>query len=211
MSIHGTDQDGWRGDLDEAAVLFLDRRPRLFAIAYRILGNVCEAEDVLQEVWLRWQATDRTVVLNPSAFLATMTSRLAINVVQSARSRHETLDPGFADAGGQERDPADAVENAEAVELAVLVLLERLTASERAAYVLREAFDYPYHRIAEILHLRAANTRQLVKRARDGVVSQRRRPVTSVTHRRLHQAFVSAATTGRLGDLETLLAAEVAH
>jgi RNA polymerase sigma-70 factor (ECF subfamily) len=201
----------WRWDLDDAAWLYLRVRPRLFQIAYRILGSVCEAEDVLQDVWVRWQATDRRVVLNPTAFLVTMTSRMAINVARSARLRRESLDADFRDPTAEGVDPQDAAERGEAVEIAVLILLQRLTPAERAAYVLREAFDYPYPRIAEILKLQAANTRQLVRRAHVGLASQRRRPVTSASHRRLHRAFVSAATTGRLSDLETLLAAEVSR
>ena len=209
MASH-PDQGRWHGELDEAALDFLAVRPQLFQVAYRILGNTWEAEDVLQEVWLRWQRTDRTVVQNPRAFLWTMTSRMAINVARSARFRRETSGAGFPEPEGGGADPQDVAERGEAVELAVLILFERLTPSERAAYVLREAFDYPYQRIAEILQLRSDNTRQLVKRAHDRLASQRRRPVNSDSHRRVHRAFVSAAATGRLADLETVLAADIA-
>src|SRR5262249_25573452 len=134
----------WRRDLDEAACVFLDLRPRLFQIAFRILGNVCEAEDVMQEVWLRWQGTDRTLVVNPTAFLVTVTTRMAINVARSARLRHETLDPVIVEPRDCALDPQEVAERGEAIEHAVLILLERLSPSERAAWVLREAFDYPY-------------------------------------------------------------------
>lgn len=206
------DQDRSTGELDQAASAFLGARPRLFKIAYRVLGSVCDAEDVMQEVWVRWQTTDRTVVMNPPAFLATVATRVAINVAQSACRRRETsvgprlpeqLDPGV--------DPQTAAERGEAVELAVLLLLERLTPSERGAYVLREGFDYPYRQIAEILQLHAANTRQLVKRAHERLAAQRGQPVNSATHRRLHQAFVTAAHAGELADLQKLLAADVAR
>lgn len=197
-------------DLDAAAAVFVSARPRLFEIAYRVLGSVSEAEDVVQEAWLRWQRTDRSVVLNPTAFLATTTTRLALNVAQSARRRRET----YADAWFPE--PADAgigpearAERGEAVEQAVLLLLQNLSPRERAAYVLREAFDYPYQRIAELLHLGAANTRQLVRRAHKRVGTARRAPVSSSVHRHHVRAFLAAAQAGRLTDLEQLLAADV--
>jgi RNA polymerase sigma-70 factor (ECF subfamily) len=194
--------------LDDAATTYLDLRPRLFSIAYRILGNTCEAEDVLQDVWVRWQATDRDAVLNATAFLVTMTSRMAINVATSARVRRECFDLERTDPAGDAVDPQDVAERSEAVEIAMLILLQRLSPSERAAYLLREAFDYPYPRIAEILQTQAANTRQLVRRAHLGLASQRRRPVTSASHRRLHRAFVSAASSGHFRDLELVLATD---
>lgn len=132
-------------NLDAVAADFMAVRPRLFAIAYRMLGSAAEADDVLQDVWLRWQSTDRGVVQNSAAFLTTITTRLAVNVVQSARVRRETyIGPWLPEPIVTESDPAVGVENDEAVQMAVLVLLERLPARERAAYVLREAFDYRY-------------------------------------------------------------------
>jgi RNA polymerase sigma-70 factor, ECF subfamily len=198
-------------ELDQAASVFVDARPRLFGIAYRILDSASEAEDVVQDAWLRWQRTDRAIVLNPTAFLATTTTRLALNVVQSARRRHETYadrwphesaDPGIG--------PEACAERGDAIETAVLLLLQNLTPTERAAYLLREAFEYPYHRIAETLHLDAAHTRQLVRRAHQRVAAERRRPVNPSVHRRLVLAFRAAAYAGNLADLEQLLAADVA-
>src|SRR6185369_5302046 len=126
------------------------------------LGSVAEAEDVVQDVWTRWQSTDRRKVQNPSAFLATTTTRLAINVLQSARIRRETYVgqwlPEPVDTGA---DPGLGAERREALEIAVLMLLERLSPAERAAYILREAFDYSYKEIAEMLHVEEANARQL--------------------------------------------------
>jgi RNA polymerase sigma factor (sigma-70 family) len=148
---------------------FLQVRPRLFRIAYRITGNRHEAEELVQDVWVRWQRTDRTAVTDPQAFLATTVSRLAINVVQSARRRHETaVGPWLSDervAPGP--DPQLSVENQEAFEAAVQLLTEALSPAERATYVLREGFDYPYRQIAELLRIGAPNARQLVKRARN--------------------------------------------
>ncbi|WP_336211927.1 RNA polymerase sigma-70 factor [Nonomuraea sp. LPB2021202275-12-8] len=196
--------------LDEAAAVFVDLRPRLFGIAYRILGSAAEAEDVVQEVWMRWQNTDRTVVLDPAAFLATATTRLAINVAQSARSRRETYaGPWLPEPVDTSADPAMGAERGEALELAVLFLLEKLTPTERAAYVLREAFDYPYQQIAAILQLGEANTRQLVSRARKRIATERREPVSSAQHRRLLEVFVVAARTGDLAALEELFASDV--
>jgi RNA polymerase sigma-70 factor, ECF subfamily len=198
------------GALDEAASVFVGLRPRLFGIAYRMLGSSAEAEDVVQESWVRWQTTDRTAVKEPEAFLATITTRLAINVGQSARKRRETyVGPWLPEPVDTSADPQVGAERGEAVELAVLFLLEKLSPTERAAYVLRESFDYPYGQIAEILQLSEANTRQLVSRARKHLAAERRKPVSSSAHRRLLQTFLAAARTGDLAALEELFAADV--
>ncbi|WP_431961299.1 RNA polymerase sigma-70 factor [Actinacidiphila sp. bgisy160] len=200
------------GALDEAAAVFTALRPRLFGIAYRMLGSAAEAEDIVQDVWLRWQATDRDAVENPTAFLTTATTRLAINVTQSARVRREGyVGPWLPEPVDTSADPALGAERAEAVELAVLFLLERLTPTERAAYVLREAFDYPYHEIATVLDLSEANSRQLVSRARKHIAAGRREQVSTAEHRRLLEAFVAAARAGDLSGLEKLLATDVVN
>lgn len=187
---------------------FAASRSRLFGIAYRMLGSVAEAEDVVQEAWLRWQQTDRSVVENPAGFLTTITSRLAINVAESARKRREVyVGPWLPEPVDTSADPALGAENSEALEAAVLVLLERLPPRERAAYVLREAFDYPYPRVAEILEISEANTRQVVTRARKHVADHRTVPVDRDEHRRLLEAFVVAARGGDLVELERLLVA----
>jgi RNA polymerase sigma-70 factor (ECF subfamily) len=196
--------------LDEAASVFASVRPRLFGIAYRMLGTSADAEDIVQEAWVRWQTTDRTAVMDPPAFLATTTTRLAINVAQSARKRRETYTgpwlPEPVDTGA---GPEARAERGEELELAVLFLLERLSPTERAAYVLRESFDYPYGQIADILQLSAANTRQLVSRARKRIAAERSKPVSPAAHRRLLEAFLAAARTGDLAALEELFAADV--
>ena len=189
---------------------FVRVRPRLFGIAYRILGSAAEAEDIVQDVWLRWQATDRTAVLDPPAFLATTATRLAINLAQSARSRRETyVGPWLPEPVDTSADPQLGAERGEALQFAVLLLLEKLTPTERAAYVLREAFDYPYRQIAEILQLEEANARQLVNRARQHITDERRAPVSSAEQRRLLEAFIAAAQNGDLAALEGLLASDV--
>jgi RNA polymerase sigma-70 factor (ECF subfamily) len=198
------------GAHDDGLSVFAAARPRLFGIAYRILRSAVEAEDIVQDVWLRWQTTDRTVVRKAPAFLATSTTRLAINLAQSARSRRETYVglslPEPVDTGA---DPGLGAERGEALELAVLVLLEKLSPVERAAYVLREAFDYPYRQIAEILQLEEANTRQLVTRARKHIADGRRAEVSSAEQQRLLAAFIYAAQTGDLAPLESLFAADI--
>jgi RNA polymerase sigma-70 factor (ECF subfamily) len=175
-----------------------------------MLGSVAEAEDVVQDVWTRWQSTDRGVVRDPQAFLATTTTRLAINVLQSARTRHETyIGPWLPEPVDTSADPALGAERGEALELAVLLLLERLSPTERAAYVLREAFNYPYKEIAEVLRVEEANARQLVTRARQHVADGRQARVSNAEQRRLLDAFMAAAQSGDVAELERLFAADV--
>ncbi len=193
-------------DLEEAASVFVQHRARLFGIAYRVLGSVVEAEDVVQEVWLRWQKADRRAVVSPVAFLSSATTRLAVNVAQSARVRRETyIGPWLPEPVDTSSDPEVGAQRGEAVELALLLVLERLNPTERAAYVLREAFDYAYPEIAEILRLSLVNVRKIVSRARRRLSEERRESVDRAEHRRLLDAFVSAARTGDMGSLEALL------
>lgn len=197
-------------DPEEAAAVFTSVRPRLFGIAYRMLGSATDAEDLVQDVWLRWQTYDRASVHNPAAFLATTTTRLAINVLQSARVRRETyLGPWLPEPVDTSADPYLGAERDEALGFAVLLLLERLTPNERAAYVLREAFDYPYRQVADILQLSEPAVRQLVSRARKHVATERHTPVTGAEQRKLLTTFVAAARSGDLAELEKLLAADV--
>ncbi|MFG1664740.1 RNA polymerase sigma-70 factor [Streptomyces sp. Y7] len=196
--------------LDRAAQQFMAARPQLFGIAYRVLGTAAEAEDVVQDAWVRWQKTDRTEIKEPAAFLATVTARLAINVAQSARMRRESYTgPWLPEPVDTRADPQLGAERAEALDMAVLLLLERLNPVERAAYVLREAFDYPYKRIAEILETNEVHTRQLVTRARKHLAAERKEPVSSSDHRRLLEVFLDAARTGSLSGLENVLAEDV--
>lgn len=197
-------------DLEDAVAVFVHHRSRLFGIAYRVLGSTVEAEDVVQEVWLRWQKTDRSVVLSPAAFLSSATTRLAINVAQSARLRRETyVGPWLPEPVDTSADPAVGAERAEAVEMALLLVLERLTPVERAAYVLREAFDYAYAEIADMLEVSLTNVRKIVSRARRHLLDERRESVDAAEHRRLLDTFVSAARTGDVASLEALLAPDV--
>jgi RNA polymerase sigma-70 factor, ECF subfamily len=153
--------------LDADLRAFQAVRPRLFGIAYRILGNAADADDIVQDTWIRWQQADRRMVRNAPAFLATTTTRLAINAIQSARARHETvlsdsvpepIDPGA--------DPTLRLERREALERGVSLLVEKLSPAERRAYVLREALDYPYRQVGQTLGLTECNARQLAARGR---------------------------------------------
>jgi RNA polymerase sigma-70 factor (ECF subfamily) len=190
--------------------MFQAVRPRLFGIGYRVLGNAAEAEDVVQDAWIRWQGAERNEVRDAAAFLATTTTRLAINAGQSARARRETyVGTWLTDPVDDEADPARGAEDADALGHAVLELLQKLSPTERGAYVLREAFDYPYRRIAQVLGLTEANARQLATRARMRLAGGRRRPVDTAAHQRLFEAIADASRTGDLATLEQLLAADV--
>lgn len=192
---------------DTGLSTFYAVRPRLFGIAYRMLGSAAEAEDIVQDVWLRWQSANRRSVENPPAFLAKTTTRLCINLAHSARARRETCAgtwlPEPADISG---DPGLAAERGEALSRAVLLLVETLSPSERAAYILREAFDYSYRKIAEVLRMQEANVRQLVSRARKHIAGGRRASVKPGEPRRLLAAFIAAAHNGDMAALEGLFA-----
>ena len=185
-------------------------RPRLFGIAYRTLESAADADDVVQDAWIRWQGTDRDRVRDTAAFLATTTKRLALNVAQSARVRHETsIDPWHHEPVDVHADPTLGAERREALEDAMRMLMEKLSPGERAAYLLREAFDYPYRQISDVLATSEANARQLVARARLHLASEPHRQVSAAEQQRFTDAFVDAAQTGDLTTLEQLLAAHV--
>ena len=185
-------------------------RPRLFGIAYRTLESAADADDVVQNTWIRWQRTDCNKVRDATAFLATTTKRLALNVAQSARARRETsIDPWQPEPVDLQADPTLGAERREALELAVRMLMDKLSPTERAAYVLREAFDYPYRQISDVLATSEANARQLVTRARLRLASEPRRQASAAEQQRFIDAFVDAAQTGDLATLEQLLAAHV--
>jgi RNA polymerase sigma-70 factor (ECF subfamily) len=193
---------------DDGLTAFMSVRRRLFGIAYRMLSCAAEAEDIVQDVWVRWQNTDRRLVRDAAAFLTTTTTRLAINVMQSARSRREK------DAGPWLPEPVDVsagpereAERGEWLEAGIHLLLEKLSPTERAAYILREAFDYSYRDIAHALRLEEANARQVVTRARQHVADGRKTPANSTEQRRLCEAFRAAAHNGDVASLEGILCA----
>ncbi|TWS26429.1 sigma-70 family RNA polymerase sigma factor [Tsukamurella sputi] len=195
------------GDQD---AVFEALRPRLFGVAYRVLASGPDAEDVVQDAWLRWRAADSATVRDPEAFLVVTVTRLALNLAQSARMRREQyVGEWFPTPVDTAADPALGAERAAALELAVVHVLQRLAPEARAAYVLREAFDHPYARIAEILQMREPAVRKLVSRARTQVVGERRTTTTRERVQELLEAFLNAARVGDVAGLEAVLVADV--
>jgi RNA polymerase sigma factor (sigma-70 family) len=194
---------------DDGLSEFAHVRPRLFGIAYRMLRSAADAEDIVQNVWVSWQCTNRSAVENPSAFLTTTTTRLCINLSQCAHSRRETLSGIWhlepVDTGG---DPEVYAEREQQLKVAML-RLEALLPTERAAYVLREAFGYSYRQIANILEIKEANSRQLVSRARKHLTEARHAPAKLSQKHRLLQVFMAAAHTGHMASLEDFFVEEV--
>ncbi|MFF7791539.1 RNA polymerase sigma-70 factor [Streptomyces sp. NPDC007991] len=185
-------------------------RPRLEAIAYRLLGSASEAEDAVQETFLRWQATDVDRIEVPEAWLTKVLTNLCLNQLTSARARRETYVgqwlPEPVLAGDPMLGPADTAEQRESVSYAVLALLERLSPNERAVYVLREAFDYPHREIAEILDITEAASQQILHRAKTHVADGKARTeVDEAAARRIVDEFLAAATSGRTEPLVRLL------
>ncbi|HET7739772.1 MAG TPA: sigma-70 family RNA polymerase sigma factor [Mycobacterium sp.] len=198
-------------DLGDATEIFANVQPRLFGIAYRMLSSVADAEDIMQEVWMRWQSCDRDVVRDAVAYLVTTTTRMCINHMQSARARREIyVGPWLPERVDTSADPALGAERDEALQVAALLLLERLSPTERAAYVLREAFDYPYDLIGATIQVTEVNARQLVSRARRHLTAGRRKSSGGSDPGRLLTAFVTAAHTGDMTPLETVFAIEAA-
>jgi RNA polymerase sigma-70 factor, ECF subfamily len=190
---------------------FAGARTRLFGIARRVLGNPCDADDVVQDAWIRWQGTDRSQVRDPEAFLVTTTARLALTAGQSAHARREiAVGPLPGEEADPGADPLRDAERREAIGLALHALREKLSATERAVYILREGFDYPHRRIAEVVGLSEPNARQIVTRARERLLGERRRGVAAVANQCLLDAFLTAARTGGLEALERQLVAEIA-
>lgn len=181
----------------------------MFAAALRTLRNAAEAEDVLQDAWLRWQNVDREIIRDAAAFLTTTTVRLAINRALGARTRHETsLDSWLSEATDNAASPGSASERGEAIEAALRMLFEQLTPVERAVYLLREAFGYSYKQSARVVGTSEANARQLATRARKHLAGSQRAPVPFSQLRRLCEAFAEA-TRGELAPLEAALRADI--
>ena len=187
-------------------------RPAAFAVAYRMLGSVAEAEDVVQEALLRLHRTLEAgeQIASPRAYVATVTTRLAIDQLRSARARRETYVGEWLPEPLVDDDPARHAEVADSLSLAFLVLLETLSPEQRAAFLLREVFDYDYDRIAEIVGTSDANARQLAARARKHVDAGRPRFDASREQRdALADRFFAAVGDGDLDALEALLAEDV--
>ncbi|MFD8305923.1 RNA polymerase sigma-70 factor [Streptomyces sp. NPDC059690] len=201
---------------DTGTDVFEEHRPVLLGVAYRMLGRVADAEDVVQEAWLRWSGADRGDVREPRAYLVRVTTRLAIDRLRQVKARNEAYigpwlpEPYATDFGDAVPDTAEKAVLADSVSLAVLVVLESLSPLERAVFVLREAFGYPYAEIASMLDRGEAAVRQLAGRARRHVEERRPRyEVDPGRRRELTERFLAAAGEGDLEGLMELLAPDV--
>ncbi|MFI9384232.1 RNA polymerase sigma-70 factor [Kutzneria sp. NPDC052558] len=197
--------------MDLAAADFERHRPRLFAVAYRLLGSAAEAEDAVQDTYLRWHAADRTEIHEPAAWLTKVLTNLCLNRLTSARARRESyVGPWLPEPVLTARTPLDTAELRESVTMAFLLLIERLTPAERAVFVLREAFEYSHREIADVLDLSEANCQQLYHRARQRVAQDRRRfDADGEEKLRITKNFLVAARSGNMAALEGMLAEDV--
>lgn len=190
---------------------FETERGRLQAVAYGMLGSVADAEDIVQEAYIRWQQTDTGAVETPAAWLTTIVTRLSINRLQSAQRRRETYPgPWLPEPIITEADPAHVASQAERLSLALLATLERLNPVERAVLLLRDVFDLDYADIAQVVGRSEPNCRQIARRARDRVSdpTRRFRPSAQEEHA-LVTAFTAAVDAGDIETLTRILAADV--
>jgi RNA polymerase sigma-70 factor (ECF subfamily) len=199
--------------MDTRAEVFVSARPMLFSIAYRMLGSVMDAEDLVQDAYLRWQEATETDVRSPRAYLTTIVTRLAINQLRSAKTKRETYvgpwlpEPLVTD---DTPDPSSTLELAESLSMAFLVLLERLSPIERAVFLLHEVFDFEYAEIARIVDKTEANCRQLLARAKKRMaVSRARFEADPAQAKRLTQRFTAASVAGDLDGLLAVLAEDI--
>lgn len=194
---------------------FEEYRPLLFAIAYRMLGTVNEAEDMVQEAYLRWQAVDLALIQSPKAFLTTIISRLCLDHLKSAQARREVyvgpwLPEPLPTAPDSPHDPAETVEAQDTLSMAFLILLQQLSPLERAVFLLREVFDYGYDEIARVVGREEAACRQVFSRAKKHLVEKRPRYSSPPeAHTILFTQFLMACQTGDVESLQNLLAADV--
>ncbi|MGP4017532.1 RNA polymerase sigma factor SigJ [Saccharopolyspora sp. 5N708] len=200
---------------DDASAVFQRHRPVMLGVAYRMLGSFADAEDVVQEAWLRWADTDWSAIEVPRRFLITVVTRLAIDRLRLAHRNRETyVGPWLPEpVRTQEVEPlgpADTAAQRDTLSLATLRLMHRLSAPERAVFVLREAFELPYEEIGEILGLGEAHARQLYRRGAAHLATDRDRfPTDPSVHRALVERFLHAARTGDRTALQGLLAQDV--
>jgi len=198
---------GGTGATDE----FVAHRNLLFTVAYEMLGSAADAEDVLQETWLRWADVDHAEVREPRAYLVRITTRLALNRLRTlARRRESYVGPWLPEPLLTSPDVAEDVELADSVSTAMLLVLETLTPTERAVFVLREVFDLPYDEIAAAVDKSTAAVRQIAHRARSHVEARRPREVVSDQDRRaVVDRFLAAVATGDLQGLMDVLSPDV--
>jgi RNA polymerase sigma-70 factor (ECF subfamily) len=194
----------------ERLEIFNEHRRLLFSLAYRMLGSVADAEDMVQEAFLRWQAAPEEEIKAPKAYLSTIVTNLCINYLTSARrKREEYVGPWLPEPliTDESQDPMRNIQMADSLSMAFMVLLESLTPTERACFLLREVFDYEYEEIARIVGKAEANCRQMVSRARLHIRERRPRfDVSSEMQTRLTAQFMQACASGDLQGLMSLLA-----
>jgi RNA polymerase sigma-70 factor (ECF subfamily) len=202
--------------MSPAAAAFEEQRPLLFSIAYRMLGSVAEAEDVVQEAWLRRQGTNDGEVRSEKAFLSTIVTRLCLDQLKSARARRESYvgpwlpEPLPTRVAARPKAPDDELGERESVSMAFLILLESLNPIERAVFLLRKVFDYEYSEVAQIVERSEDACRQLFHRANQAVLARRPRlDATREQQERLTAGFLQATASGDLAALEGLLAEDV--
>src|SRR4051812_18580071 len=189
---------------------FDDHRNLLFAVAYRILGTAADAEDAVQDAWLKWSAADRSQVADPRAYLVRIVSNVAMDRLRSAKARRETYIGPWLPEPIATATAADDVAGAESVSMALLVVLESLSPLERAVFVLKEAFAFTYAEIADAVQRSEDSVRQAAHRARAHVRAQRPRfQPTRARQREVTERFFAAAGGGDLNALMTLLARDV--
>ncbi|MGD6743697.1 RNA polymerase sigma-70 factor [Streptomyces sp. BH106] len=190
---------------------FVTHRGLLFTVAYEMLGSAADAEDVLQESWLRWAEADRTEVRDPRAYLVRIVTRQSLNRLRTlARRREDYVGQWLPEPLLTSPDVADDVELAESVSIALLTVLETLGPTERAVFVLREVFDVPYGEIAEAVGKSPATVRQIARRARDHVAARRPRiKVARTEQQAVVERFLEAMRTGNLQGLMEVMAPDV--
>jgi RNA polymerase sigma-70 factor, ECF subfamily len=192
---------------------FNTHRPILFSIAYRMLGSASDAEDVLQDAWVRYRSADASTIRSPKAFAATIVSRLCLDRLKSAQATRETyVGPWLPEPilTSELKTPDTVLQNAESVTLAFLVLLEKLSPEERAVFLLKEIFEYEHLEIAEMLETTAENSRQLFHRSKQRLMSERPRLTgTSESRRAAAERFARAFASGDGSELTTMLRNDV--
>ena len=194
---------------------FQTYRPLLFSIAYRMTGSASQAEDIVQDAYLRYQQAETATIHSLKSFLTTIVVNLCLNYLKSARVQREEyigiwLPEPVLTSFTDEEEPSTKLEQQESVSLAFLVLLEALTPPERAVFLLHEVFDYPFAEIAEMIGKTPEHCRQLFHRAKSHVAEKHRRvSVSPETHRQLTASFVAACQSGNLAALTELLASDV--
>ena len=200
-------------DDNAPAEVFSRHRRRLLSIAYRMLGSAVDAEDIVQEAYIRWQQASQAEIVSPEAFLVTIVSRLCLNHLDSARVKREEYFGQWLPepvATGQGDDPYSISQMDESLSTAFLLLLERLTPVERAIFLLREVFDYEYDEVAKMLELTQANCRQILRRARQQLKDGRPRFNASPRQREeLFQQFLQASSQGDMNGLLALISKDI--